>query len=58
MSLFTVSLVAAAVALLLGVIAIVRGRLFVGFLAILLAIAIAGFGYWDTAAAMDMVTPR
>lgn len=60
-SLFTISLIAAAIALLLGVIAIVRGRPFVGFLAILLAVAIAAFGYWDTttaAPALAFLHPR
>ena len=53
MSLFSITLVVAGLALVIGVLAIVRGRPFVGFLAILIAIAVAGFGYWDTASAAD-----
>ncbi len=45
MNLFTVTIIGAVVFLLIGVIAVVRGRPFAGILAILLAIAIAGFGY-------------
>lgn len=45
MSLFTITIIGAGVLLLIGVIAIVRGKPLAGFLAILLAIAIAGFGY-------------
>lgn len=53
MSLFSITLIVAALALVIGVAAIVRGRPFVGFLAILFAIAVAAFGYWDTASAAD-----
>ncbi len=45
MNLFTITIIVAVAFLLIGVIAIVRGRPFAGILAILLAIAIAGFGY-------------
>jgi hypothetical protein len=47
-SLFTITVIATVVCLLFGVIAIVRGRLLTGFLAVAIAIAIAGFGFRET----------
>jgi hypothetical protein len=44
-SLFNITIIAAVVCLLIGVIAIVRGKPLAGFLAVVLAIAIAGFGF-------------
>lgn len=57
MSLFTITIVAAVVVLLVGVVAIVRGKPLAGFLAILLAIAIAGFGYREDILGDDDPTP-
>ena len=57
MSLFTVSIIVAGVLLVFGVIAIVRGKLLAGFLAILLAIAIAGFGFREDILGDDDPTP-
>ena len=45
MSLFNIAIIAAVVCLLIGVITIVRGKPLAGFLAVVLAIAIAGFGF-------------
>ena len=45
MSLFTISIIGAVVLLIIGVAAIVRGKPLAGILAIILAIAIAAFGY-------------
>ncbi len=45
MSLFDVTIIAAGACLLMGVIFVIRGRPFAGILAILVAIAVAGFGF-------------
>jgi hypothetical protein len=44
-SLFNITIIAAVGCLLIGVIAIVRGKPLAGFLAVVLAIAIAGLGF-------------
>lgn len=45
MSLFNLTIIGAGVCLLVGVLSIVRGKPLAGFLAVVLAIAIAGFGF-------------
>lgn len=56
-NLFEITIIAAVICLVIGVVAIVRGRGLAGFLAVLLAIGIAAFGYREEILAPDANEP-